>query len=97
MQVRYRLQGVEFEWDDDKARANYDKHGVTFEEAAEVHFDPFHVSGDATRGEEARQFIIGYSLSERLLLTVYTERVDNMRIISARLATRAERRLYEYE
>ena len=97
MQVRYRLQGVEFEWDDDKARANYDKHGVTFEEAAEVHFDPFHVSGDATRGEEDRQFIIGYSLSERLLLTVYTERVDNLRIITARPATRAEKRLYEYE
>ncbi len=97
MQVRYRLQGVEFERDDDKACANYDKHGVTFEEAAEVHFDPFHVSDDATRGEEDRQFIIGYSLSERLLLTVYTERVDNLRIISARPATRAEKRLYKYE
>jgi uncharacterized DUF497 family protein len=95
MQIHYRLQGTEFEWDDDKARANYNKHGATFEEAVEIFFDPFYVSGDATRSDEERQFIIGYSLSQRLLLTVYTERIDNLRIISARPATRAERKLYE--
>ena len=97
MQARYWFQGTEFEWDDDKARSNYDKHGVTFTEAVEVFFDPFHVAGDATRGEEQRQFIIGYSLSQRLLLTVYTDRYDRMRVISARPATRAERRAYEQE
>jgi len=95
--MRYRVQGTEFEWNDEKARVNYDKHGVTFEEAVEAFFDPFHVSGDATRGEEERQFIIGYSLSQRLLLTVYIERFDTLRIISARPATRAERRVYEHE
>ena len=41
MDVTYRLQGVTFEWDEDKARANVEKHGVTFEEAAEAFFDPF--------------------------------------------------------
>jgi uncharacterized DUF497 family protein len=40
--IVYRLQGVEFEWDADKARSNVEKHGVTFEEAAEVFFDPFY-------------------------------------------------------
>lgn len=97
MRKRYRLQGTEFEWDDEKARANFDKHGVTFEEAAEVFFDPFHISGDVTRRAEERSFMIGYSESQRLLLTVYTERVDVFRIISARPATRTERKLYEHE
>jgi uncharacterized protein len=38
----YRRQGVEFEWDESKARDNLEKHGVTFEEAAEIFFDPFY-------------------------------------------------------
>lgn len=97
MQTRYWFQGSEFEWDDNKARSNYDKHGVTFTEAVEAFFDPFHVAGDATRDEEERQFIIGYSLSQRLLLTVYTDRYERTRVISARPATRAERRVYEHE
>ena len=97
MPTRYWFQGTEFEWDDEKARSNYDKHGVTFDEAIEVFFDPFCVSGDATRGDEERQFVIGYSLSQRLLLTVYVDRFERLRVISARPATRAERRLYEQE
>ena len=42
MMVVYRLQGVEFEWDDQKAQRNILNHGITFEEAAEVFFDPFY-------------------------------------------------------
>ena len=42
MDVIYRLQGVEFEWDDQKAQQNVEKHGITFEDAAEVFFDPFY-------------------------------------------------------
>jgi uncharacterized DUF497 family protein len=68
---------------------------VTFEEAAEVFFDPFYQSGDASTDDEQRDFIIGYSLSQRLLLVVYTERGERTRIISARPATRSERKLYE--
>ena len=41
MDRKYQLQGVEFEWDESKARDNL-KHGVTFEEAAEIFFDPFY-------------------------------------------------------
>jgi uncharacterized protein len=97
MVVVYRLQGVEFEWDDQKAQLNIISHGITFEEAAEVFFDPFYQYGDATPAavHEQRNFILGYSVAQRLLLVVSTERHERTRIISARLATRAERKHYE--
>lgn len=96
MNVTYQLQGVLFEWDDNKAQINIQKHGVTFEEAAEAFFDPFYQTGDASVDDnEERDFIIGYTFSQRLLLAVYMERDDRTRIISARPATRAERIVYE--
>jgi len=95
MDITYRLQGVLFEWDENKAKSNIQKHGVTFEEAAEVFFDPFYQTGGASVNDEERDFIIGYTFSQRLLLAVYTERSDRTRIISARPATRAERKVYE--
>ncbi|MBW4636488.1 MAG: BrnT family toxin [Iphinoe sp. HA4291-MV1] len=95
MDIVYRLQGIEFEWDINKAQSNLEKHNVRFEEAAEVFLDPFYQFGDATANNEQRDFIIGYSLEQRLLLVVYVERGKRTRIISARLATRVERKLYE--
>ncbi len=99
MNVVYELQGVEFEWDSYKAQSNLDKHGITFKEAAEVFLDPFYQGGDATpkmlSKSENREFILGYSLEQRLLLVVYLERGKRNRIISARPATRNERKLYE--
>ena len=95
MDIIYQLQGVEFEWDEEKARSNIANHGVTFEEAAEVFFDPFYQGGDASTEDEAREFVIGYSLAQRLLLVVYVDREERTRIISARQATRSERKLYE--
>jgi uncharacterized protein len=68
---------------------------VTFAEAAEVFFDPFYQSGDTTDEGEPREFILGYSLAPRLLLVVYLERGERTCIISARPATRHERKLYE--
>ena len=91
----YRLQGVEFEWDTNKFQINLEKHGVSFEEAAEVFFDPFYQEGDATANDEQRNFILGYSRTQRLLLVVYVERSLRIRIISSRPATRTERKLYE--
>jgi uncharacterized DUF497 family protein len=91
MDIIYHLQGVEFEWDEEKARSNIADHGVTFEEAAEA----FYQGGDASTEDEAREFIIGYSLAQRLLLVVYVDRGERTRIISARQATRPERKLYE--
>jgi uncharacterized DUF497 family protein len=95
MDIIYQLQGVAFEWDADKAQSNIEKHGVTFEEAAEVFFDPFYQSGDTAEEGELREFILGYSIAPRLLLVVYIEREERTRIISARPATRHERKLYE--
>ncbi len=95
MDVVYYLQGTAFEWDSNKAQVNLEKHSVSFEEAVEVFFDPFYQSGDATRNDEQRNFILGYSLSPRILLVVHVERGERTRIISARPATRKERKLYE--
>ena len=95
MDVTYRLQGMVFEWDDRKAAGNFEKHGVTFEEAAEVFLDEFSVDGDASVAGERRDSVLGYSGAQRLLLVVCTDRRNAMRIISARAATRAERKVYE--
>lgn len=95
MDIVYRLQGIEFQWDENKAAINVQKHGIAFEEAAEVFFDPFYQTGDASTDEGQRDFVLGYSLSQRVLLAVYIEREDQIRLISARPATRHERKLYE--
>ena len=95
MKIVYELQGIKFEWDNNKAISNGRKHDVTFTEAAEVFFDPFYQEGDASVVVEQRDFIIGYSLSQRILLVVYTERNYRTRIISARRATYAEKVQYE--
>jgi len=68
---------------------------MTFEEAAGVFFDPFYQGGDASAEDEAREFILGYSFAQRLLLVVYVDREARIRLISARQATRLERKLYE--
>lgn len=96
MDVLFSFQHLTFEWDSNKAELNIKNHrGVTFEQAAEAFFDPFFQSGDASVDGEQRDFIIGYTLSQQLLLVVFIERGARTRIISARQATRAERKLYE--
>jgi uncharacterized DUF497 family protein len=83
------------EWDGDKADQNARKHGITFEEAATVFSDPLGlIIEDERHPENAR--IIGESLAARILLVVFIERHhDVVRLISARRATRHERRRYE--
>jgi hypothetical protein len=95
MNIVYRLQGIEFEWDTNKAQTNFEKHGVTFEEAAESFFDPFYQTGEATVNGEYREFILGYSLTNRILFVVFVERNQRTRIIYARLATPMEKKQYE--
>ena len=82
-------------WDGDKAGRNVRKHGVTFEEAATVFSDPLAlIIEDESHPENAR--ILGESLAARILLVVFIERErDVVRLISARRATRQERRRYE--
>ncbi|MET0621620.1 MAG: BrnT family toxin [Pyrinomonadaceae bacterium] len=88
---------MRFEWDDKKAAANRRKHGVSFDEAVEVFDDPNligHEDAEHSR-DEPRFVVIGYS-AIRLLLVVFTERRGGVvRIISARLPTPSERKLYE--
>jgi uncharacterized DUF497 family protein len=60
-----------------------------------VFLDPFCVVGDASVNRETREFALGYSTVDRLLLVVHIERSTSIRIISARVATRTERSLYE--
>ena len=88
---------LQFEWDDDKAASNLEKHRVSFEEAATVFRDPFALIFDdeAHSIEEQREIIIGHSTHNRLLLACFTERGDKLRLFSARPATRKERQDYE--
>jgi uncharacterized DUF497 family protein len=89
---------VRFEWDDDKAKANLKKHRVSFEEASTVFDDPLAkiFSDDQHSAAEIREIIVGDSVSGRLVLVSFTERGrDVIRIISARVATRNERKSHE--
>lgn len=88
---------MKFEWDESKARSNAVKHDVEFREAQGVFDDPLAAIFDdeGHSDVERREIIIGYSRQYRLLLVSFTEREDAVRIISARLATRKERRTYE--
>ena len=75
------------------------KHGVSFEEAASVFFDPLSltVSDPLHSGDESRFVITGFSERGRQLVIAHTDRDDKIRIINARLATPNERRKYEQE
>ena len=89
---------MRFEWDPKKARANLEKHGISFAEAATVFGDPFAIYEPEPRHPE-RGILIGTSDEQRLLFVVHLEILeeDLIRIISARKATREERRRYEDE
>ncbi len=96
MRCQYSRQGIRFEWDWAKAAANLRKHGVTFEEACEAFLDPFLRTVHAGKGgPETREAILGLTVDWRLLKVIFLERAGSFRIVSARLATRPERRHYE--
>ncbi|HEV2856218.1 MAG TPA: BrnT family toxin [Thermoanaerobaculia bacterium] len=80
-----------------QAVANLDKHGVSFEEASSVFFDALSATGrDPDHSLAERRFVtFGLSSAGRLLAVSHTERGQRIRIISARIVTRAERKLYE--
>ena len=89
--------GYNFEWDPKKAEANLRKHGVSFAEAVTAFGDPLSMNmpdPDHSEGEQ-RLIVLGMSDRYRLLVVSYTERPPRTRIISARLATRNERKQYE--
>jgi uncharacterized DUF497 family protein len=86
-----------FEWDEDKERSNFRKHRVTFAEGESVFYDPSSLTipdPDHSIGEN-RFIDIETSNKNRILVVVYTEREDRIRIISVRKATETERKIYE--
>jgi uncharacterized DUF497 family protein len=88
---------VRFVWDPEKASINVRKHGVSFAEASTALRDTLAVTGsdpDHSLGEQ-RFVTFGVSNTGRLLVVAHTEEDDRVRIISARLATKQERRIYE--
>lgn len=88
---------MEFEWDADKSDANLKKHGISFHEASTVFGDPRAITfNDPDHSIREHRFLtFGYSRMNHLLVVVHTERRGTTRIISARRATRRERKIYE--
>jgi uncharacterized protein len=88
---------MDFEWDDGKADANERKHGVSFAEAMTVLADRLSLTGfDPDHSDDEDRFVtMDLSVAGRLLLVSHTDRGDKVRIISARMASRPERRDYE--
>ena len=86
-----------FEWDPLKARINVRKHGVSFEEAASAVLDPLsEVALDRRHSyDESRYIAFGTSWRRRLLVVAYTQHGKVIRLFSARIATRRERKIYE--
>jgi len=88
---------MRFEWDPVKAESNARKHGVGFEEAVSVFYNPLATTfpdPDHSEGE-TRLVTFGYSAQDRLLVVSHAEREDAVRVISARLATNREKKRYE--
>ena len=88
---------LRFDWDPDKAESNEAKHGVRFSEAATAFGDPLSITiPDPERSVgEARFILVGSSYLDRLVVVAHAETRESIRIISAGMATKAERKSYE--
>jgi uncharacterized DUF497 family protein len=88
---------LQFEWDPRKAETNLAKHGVSFEESITVFADPLaRIFNDPGHSEaERREIIIGHSVQQRLILVNFMGFEEKIRLLSAREATRRERKDYE--
>ena len=96
MDVAYRLSSINFVWDRKKATLNLHKHGIAFETACEIFFDPFvtFIGTEIVRGEE-RETAIGRTADWKLIKVVYVFSSEFIRLISARTVTIHERKNYE--
>lgn len=96
MEIRFLYQGQHFVWNAEKAVANLVKHGISFEKACEIFFDPFVRLMNADDSGEKRDAALGLTESWDLLFVVHLLwEEDSIRIISARQATSHERKAYE--
>lgn len=88
--------GIVFEWDSNKAKTNVLKHNVSFEEATTVFGDSRSLTIENVSHSlyEKRYVTLGRSFNNRLLVVVHTQRGERIRIISARRASRKERKQY---
>jgi uncharacterized DUF497 family protein len=93
------LRVLTFSWDPDKAESNRKKHAITFPEAATAFGDPLSLTilDPVHSEEEARFVLVELTFQDRLVVVAHTETDDEIRIISAPPATRAERQSYEQE
>lgn len=88
------LRGIEFEWDDEKAKINLKKHGVRFEVAMLVFFDEFLFEDYDYKHSDDEDRIKVIGKVDEVLVVIYTERTEKLRIISARRANKKERNDY---
>jgi uncharacterized DUF497 family protein len=89
---------VDVLWDPGKARVNLKKHGVRFSDAETVLFDPNALTREDMESEGEQRFItVGMDSLGRILIVVYAYRGEDIRLISARSATKSERMQYEEE
>lgn len=88
---------INFEWDDKKAKSNFRKHGISFEEACTAFADEFSLTIDDPlhSEEENRLILIGKSIHNNTIIVVHLEKTESIRIISARKATKKEKSFYE--
>ena len=85
---------LKFEWDENKNTSNKEKHKISFETAAHVFDDPYYIEMfDFEHSSDEDRYIAIWKVGD-VLFVVFTERKDTIRLISARLATPAERSLY---
>jgi hypothetical protein len=91
------MENPAFEWDDEKVQSNLKKHGVSFDEAATIFNDPrIATISDPDHSEDEERYIsIGMSVIMRLLSVIHTFRKERIRLISARKATKTEKKNYE--
>ena len=89
--------GLQFEWDDKKANINKRKHGISFEEATTAFADELSITIDDPlhSQDEDRLILIGQSKFMKILIIIHVEKKANIRIISARKATKKEQNFYE--
>jgi uncharacterized DUF497 family protein len=97
--VAYELEGTQFVWNSVKNKSNYQKHGITFEEAATVlvDMDTEYLEDEKHSNEEERFIAIGFSANEGMLTVCHCFRDPDLviRIFSARRATKPERKKFE--
>jgi uncharacterized protein len=88
---------MRFDWDNNKAKSNILKHGITFDEAITVFADPYLLFTEDFNhsGQEEREWAIGEAENGSIIVVVFTMRGEQIRIISARKATKVECKSYE--